>query len=363
MYLGEKEKLREYTNEKINEVLDTLVERFEASLSATEDRLMEGFSEKLDTLERNLINTLASELAEVKEELNIGFSSLDAKTDAIALEITGIATELTELNLGFTAFATESLKAQGTLLTTTIGGFSTTDLAIGGVSKEIAVKSIIDTRKYNNHIDSKQKELEKFSVEKIKEQHEFWNEKIVKLPKTIAYEASLAIIGEPYSRYDAISCYYSTLTFIFYEENAKLKPSRAQIKLRLLEKTEDLTEASIEILKKKVYNRSNLSFMAGNTRANYVSADKRMKTSIYAKDASNAKIILSKVLNIISDKFDKSLLSITTNATNRPVLSKRKTNIGNIGLNSVNYNESFKVKFHHVHLIVNGIKEIIPVWD
>ena len=338
------------------------MERFEGSLSETEDRLMEGFTEKLDRLEHNLTNTFISELSEVKEELNIGFSSLDAKIDAIGLEVTGIATELTELNLGFTAFATESLGAQGTLLATTIGGFSTTDLAIGGVSKEIAVKSIIDTRRYNNHIDSKEKELEKFSVEKIKEEHEFWNKKIEELPKTIASECSLSIIGEPYSRYDAISCYYPTLTFIFYEENALLKPRRAQIKLRLLDKTEDITEERIEELRIKIVKNGNLMFQAGNTRANYVTADKRMKTSIYAKDANNAKIILSKVLNIISDEFDESLLSITTNGTNRPNLSKRKLPIGNLDLNTTNYNESFQVKLHHVHLIINGIKEIIPLW-
>jgi predicted transcriptional regulator len=149
-YLSEKEKLKEYTNNLINEVTDNLIERFEESLSETENRLIERFSSELDSLERNLTHTLESELSSIKEDLNIRFSSLDRTTDATAVDVVGIATELTELNLGFTAFATESLEAQATLLTTTIGDFSTTDLAIGGISKEIAVKSIMDTRKFRN---------------------------------------------------------------------------------------------------------------------------------------------------------------------------------------------------------------------
>ena len=50
--------------------------------------------------------------------------------------------------------------------------------------------------------------------------------------------------------------------------------------------------------------------MAGNTRANYVSEDKRMKTSIYCQDVDSAKFILNKVLTIISNKFnDKSIIN------------------------------------------------------
>jgi hypothetical protein len=88
-----------------------------------------------------------------------------------------------------------------------------------------------------------------------------------------------------------------------------------------------------------------------------------MKTSIYAQDANNAKFILNEVLNIINDKFDENLLSITINGTSRPNLSKRTTAIGNVGLNTTNYSSSFEVKLHHAHLIVNGIKHLIPIWS
>jgi hypothetical protein len=43
------------------------------------------------------------------------------------------------------------------LLTKTISSFSTTDLAISCISKEIAIKVVINIRKYNSHIDSKEK--------------------------------------------------------------------------------------------------------------------------------------------------------------------------------------------------------------
>ena len=260
-------------------------------------------------------------------------------------------------------FTPVCLEKQDLVQTTVVGGFSATVTALGGVEKTIISKGIINTKQYNSHIDNESKKLKSYTEEKIEKEHEYWNNKIEKLPKTIASETSLAVINEPYYRYDAISCYHPTLVFIFYEVNSVNKPKRAQIKLRLKETTEEISSARIAEIKRIIEKTSNLTFMAGNTRANYVSEDKRMKTSIYCQDVDSAKFILNKVLTIISDKFNENLLSITTNGTNRPNLSKRKTALAGIGLNAENYNKSFKEKLHHADLIVNGIKHIIRIWE
>ncbi len=295
--------------------------------------------------------------------LNQRFSTIEHKFDGINDKLNAIEGVVDTIATDLGLFTLACLENQGLLQTTVVGGITATLTALGGVEDTILSKGIVNTKQYNSHIDNEGKKLKSYTEEKIEKEHEYWNNQIEGLPKIIASETSLAVIVEPYYRYDAISCYHPTLVFIFYEVNSVNKPKRAQIKLRLKETTEELSSARIAELKTIVEKTSNLTFMAGNTRANYVSEEKRMKTSIYCQDIDNAKFILNKVLTILSDKFNENLLSITTNGTNRPNLSKRKTGLAGIGLNTENYNKSFKVKLHHAHLIVNGRKHIIPIWE
>lgn len=51
--------------------------------------------------------------------------------------------------------------------------------------------------------------------------------------------------------------------------------------------------------------------------------DKRIKTSIYTEDKKTAESILNVVLKIISKKFDKELMSVTTNGIKRSTTLKR----------------------------------------
>lgn len=362
IYLQEKEKLRIYVDALIEQVSEKLITSFKNEIVASENRVIEKVKREIIASESRIINRFKNKLLETENRLTSKLNLLEEALANVNREVIALGVELTTLAEAFAGYVTLYESNQAFLVSEVGAGFTVVEASFITLKGVLKGKALINTRTYNRHIDVKEKELEKFSVEKIKEEHKYWNEKIENLPKTIAYEASLAIIGEPYRRYDAISCYYPTLSFIFYEENAVTKPRRAQIKLRLKEKTEDLTSQRIEEIKLLVSQIDNLTFMAGSTRANYVSADKRMKTSIYCEDANNAEFILDKTLSIISDVFDKSLLSITTNGTNRPNFSKRKHSLANIGLNTENYNTPFKVKLHHVHLVVNGIKNIIPIY-
>lgn len=413
MYAIEKEKLNLYVTDLIESTIVDLLDRFNSLLMESEERLNESFQSQLNTLEGNLtaifeedltavegrlnarlttvdnsIQTLDSKIASLEGKINTlnnkvtpldgKLDTLNSRVNVLVGDLVDVTGDLAALSGAFTTFAPLCLEAIAGLGTAVGLAFAGIETSVGAVEVTVKGKALVGTASYNKHIDSKikdlknfstkeidekQKELKTFSEKKIKEKHEYWNDKTAKLPKLIASEASLAIIGEPYYRYDAISCYYPTICFIFYEVNPSTKPRRAQIKLRLKETTENLTTARITELKNKVSLCSNLIFTAGSTRANYVSADKRMKTTIYSKDASNARFILTSVFNLISDTFDESLLSITTNGTNRPNLSKRQNPLNNIGLNPSNYRDPFEVKLHQAHLVVNGLKEIIPIWE
>lgn len=363
LYLQEKEKLRIYVDAVIEQVIERLITSFKNEIVASENRVIEKVKREITASESRIINRFENKLSETENRLTSKLNALEETLANINREVVALGVELTTLAEAFGAYVTLYESNQAFLVSEIGAGFTAVEASFVTLKGVLKGKALINTRTYNRHIDAKEKELEKFSTEKIKEEHEYWNEKVENLPKTIAYEASLAIVGEPYRRYDAISCYYPTLVFIFYEETAAKNRRRAQIKLRLLEKIEDLTSERIEEIKHNVSKESNLNFMAGNTRANYVSADKRMKTSIYCEDAKNAEFILDKTLSLISDTFDKSLLSITTNGTKRPNLGKRKRPLANIDLNTENYNKEFKVKLHHANLLVNGIKHIIPIWS
>ena len=83
----------------------------------------------------------------------------------------------------------------------------------------------------------------------------------------IAIEVALSVVGESYSRFDSISSYYACLTFVFNEPT--------QIKVPLLKKADEFTEADIFALKTKMQAYANLTYKGGPVRGNYVSADKR----------------------------------------------------------------------------------------
>lgn len=336
-------------------VSDNLVKPFKSELESSEERILQEVKNELKTERKRIIASIEKRIEDSDTAIIEKISTLDEVLTAMSEELGG-------LTAGFSAYVV-TYEVDDKLIKTALAvGFAGVGTSINFLTETVVAKALINTRSYNKNINAKEKQLEKFTSEKIKEEQNYWDTKIAILPKTIAYEASLVIVGEPYSRYDSISCYYLTLIFIFYEENPTLKPRRVQIKLRLKEKTEDLTTQRIEEIKAKVNKLSNLTFMADNTRANYVSADKRMKTTIYCEDVKNAKYILDKTLNAISDKFDETLLSTTTNGTNRPNLAKRKHPLANVDLNSINYNTSFKVKLHHANFLINGLRETIPIW-
>ncbi len=155
--------------------------------------------------------------------------------------------------------------------------------------------------------------------------------------------------------------YFPTIVFIFNESTTNSQPRRSQIKLRLNKKSEEITEDDIKSVVNKVKQLKNACYDYGSVRGNYVSGDKRFKTTIYGKDKTNIQNILTKVLDVIPEKFDSDLLSITEIGKKRPSISKRSTGIYNIGNNTVDYNEIFTLKLKSVNLLINGVKSIIKL--
>ena len=60
-------------------------------------------------------------------------------------------------------------------------------------------------------------------------------------------EVSLQIVGESYYKWDSISTYYPTVTFLFKEEGGLQYPRRSQIKVRLAKTNSEISEQDINI--------------------------------------------------------------------------------------------------------------------
>lgn len=168
-------------------------------------------------------------------------------------------------------------------------------------------------------------------------------------------------MGESYAKWDSISQYYPTIVFVFVEVTESNKPRKSQIKIRFNKTWQEITDKDIQNLTNKIKEYGNLGYTYGTTRGNYVSKDKRFKTTIYAKDKENISNILSKVLDVLPDKFDPGLLSLTILGSKRPSLTKRTKQLANIGLNTDNYNDEFSLKLKSANLLVNGVKKIIKL--
>ena len=76
-----------------------------------------------------------------------------------------------------------------------------------------------------------------------------WDKTLKALPEKAAIETSLHVVGESYYKWDSLTTYFRTLTFFFREINAEQYPRKSQVKVRLKQRNEELTELDIGKLK------------------------------------------------------------------------------------------------------------------
>jgi hypothetical protein len=91
----------------------------------------------------------------------------------------------------------------------------------------------------------------------------FFKEEIKSLPETVAKEVSLWIVGEAYKKWDSVTSYFPSLTFIFVEDTESNAPRRCQIKVRLKKPGTDLTQADIEKLRVLTRAHRNMGYSWG----------------------------------------------------------------------------------------------------
>ena len=193
---------------------------------------------------------------------------------------------------------------------------------------------------------------------KVEELKKYLSELKSDLIKEVAQEVSLQVVGESYYKWDSISTYYPTITFLFKEQGVSQYARRSQIKLRLPKRNEELTESDIKELRTNCNSILNSTYAYGTQRFNYVSTDKRFKTTVFGSNSSQIKALFHLLFKVISEPFEERNLSITTSRS-RINQSRRKTPLGGSEVNTISYTSTFVVKFKKAVLLVNGLKNPI----
>ena len=149
------------------------------------------------------------------------------------------------------------------------------------------------------------------------------------MPDRLAKIVGDHIIGQSYFRFDSTSTYFPTLIFKFKEINVDQYARTSQLKIRLKQRTEDLTQEDINVLRVNCENLGPIKYTYGRVKAYWVNLDRRFKTAIYVDKRETANFVMSSVLSVISESFDDKNFSYTE-GIQRQNTTKRKNPLDNI---------------------------------
>lgn len=184
--------------------------------------------------------------------------------------------------------------------------------------------------------------------------------KLEKLAFQIAEEVSLSVVGESYYRYDSTSTYFPTLVMVFREVTDNNIKRRAQVKARLKQNNVELTDEVLDVLRERCNSLHGVTYLYGTIRGNYVSTDKRWKTTVFGASKDSIGELLETVCNCVDEKYEERNLSITTGRA-RVNPSRRTTPLEGVDNNKVNYQTDIRMTLYRVVLMVNGLARPIPL--
>ena len=345
-----KETLSTELQEKINALFEKLKKEFEvvsALITAETERIINYLSIKFD-----LIQTVLGDILGIVTSIEASVAAIGVAVGELASTVTALGIELNELIV----FQHNETRGRIALCET-------------NVKDTIAVVSErINTLQNNNYLDLKQTLAENTesittSIKEAKDEIlKSLDEGLEKISIKVINEVCNSVGGESYLKWDSVSFYFPTLTFVFNELNVTRLKRRTQIKTRLPKKSEEITKEDVLALKNTILRFQDWTYNYGPLRANYVSTDKRWKTTVFLENEIIAKEIFNQIGAIIGEAIDFDLLSFTQLKKRRPRLTTRNAPLDDINLNSTNYDEVFSLDLKRAVLMVNNLERPIQVF-
>lgn len=362
----------------LEEQITAVLEQLKEALSGVEESLKEHIVQELDEQFRKLKeefnavqNTLQSLKRDILYQINTranitdgAIAEIDGALVAIGLLLKGIAAAVSGIEASVVAGFTE---LNGALILETrrvLVSINSTrrDITKGITKTEDHLTSTVNekTEEVLEHL----KKLKEHVKKELKEQEKTLKEYIfTKFSEIVATDVSLLIVGESYTKWDSVTSYFPTVSFLFNEVTLTNVVRRSQIKIRLPVVSEQVTPEYIYLLQEKCQRLSTLEYNYGTTRANFVSTDKRWKTTIWAASQEEAVRILRVVASVIDETLDEDLFSFTLSRGKRPRITVRQEPLVDVGLNSVSYDEEFVLRLRKVVLYVNNLEKPILLFS
>lgn len=365
------ERISRSTSRSINRAIersDAGFDRTQAIIRETGESVIEDVNSHttrtVNVTQTRIVGLIETESTEIKGLLGLIETSLGAITEyasASRLLIVGILGGI-ETTLGGIDFTLLKVLYSGhnnkrEIINKISGWHNSVFSKIKDLNKDLTKTINESTKEINNHTNKEIKGL----TDKLDHLEEYLKDEFSKLPDTVSSEVSLNVVGQSYYKWDSISQYFPTITFLFKEINVTNYPRHSQIKLRLKQKNTDISEMVIAKLRLNVLRIAGLTYLYGPIRSLYVSSDKRWKSTIFVEQESEAIQILEKLCNVIDEPFNNKNLSFTTNRQ-RTNPFKRIIPLDGVDINDVSYNTDLKLKLHKVVLLVNGLKSPIIIY-
>lgn len=301
-------------------------------------------------------------------ELDAKFEITEGSVAEVFAEVGGTGALLAAVEQTVTGLATTAGIAFSELNALVIKEHSSTRSAIDAAEKKISKQVseelapiFLEVRGLYSHMDVKIREaqetiLQRFEKDKAELLKAIEQESKIFVEKT-ALEVSQLVVGESYYKWDSTSSYFPTVVFVFNEVTQAETPRRSQIKARLKKTSEELTQKDIEMLRERIQQHTNWKYRYGTVRANFVSGDKRWKSTVFIAEQKEALSVFQTVGKILNEKINPDLISYTTIKEKRPRITTRQSPLAGKGLNPTNYNSVFTVQLRKATLLVNNTEK------
>ena len=277
------------------------------SLSQAVTRLTHELTESEERTKR-LVEVQSSQ---VKADVKINLDSAERRI------IAAIIAAIEPLPAAFFASVEGLIETQTTFILSGIAGVEGTLDILLALVRNIA-----------SRVNSIREAIEELPEDILKRLEELYKKHKQEVIAEISEEVSLKIVGESYYKWNNTSSFYPTLVLKFKETEVFNKARVTQLKLKLRYTSSELTDAQIKQLANKLIKLKGLSYLHGPIRGNFVSKDKRFKTTVFASSEGEIENLLKSVLELVEEPFIRQNLSITF-GRKRDSITRRTEPLGN----------------------------------
>ena len=178
------------------------------------------------------------------------------------------------------------------------------------------------------------------------------------LPEVLAEEVASSIVGQSYYNYDKSFTYFPTLVMVFREVGAFQYPRRSQVKGRLKVDNKSISDVVVQNMRKSAIALRGFTYQYGTLRGNYVSQDKRWKTTVFASSRPEGLSLLNTLCNMVDERFNEKNIS-WTEGRERLNPFRREESLDDIPITPPLGIQNPTMKLHRVVLLVNGVSKPI----